>query len=419
METFIFSDLESGTVTNNRSSLFKPVPDYKVFLDEFESCYDVDKLSISDKLFWIVSENEDGIILVINDGILSNSFKDDEDSQAMLNFMKENGNSDRMIEFMKNHREDLCPADIIEFIALAFQTITIQITDLEFGNSEIKLHVEPIITNPNIKKGGANSAWTGNDLPIYYLDLTKNKNWKELLFSLDEKIPIHQIYLDGNGIESLEEVMPAILKHKDQCWCIVLADNELTELPESFREMTLMKSINLRKNKLKTFPESIYEMSKLMYLNLSFNNISSISESLGNLKLLQHFILVEENEIEEIPNSLLELKQLKNLYLRTDFNKIKHIIPELKSIEILSQIFVTNESLNYVHELKNLPNLHKLDLYLINEGNEALTKEKLDQISIDIKKSINSDPDRLLKIKIEEKGAIPEWLILAINRDQI
>ena len=93
--------MESGTVTTTRSSLFKPVPDYKVFLDEFESCYDVDKLSISDKLFWIVSENEDGIILVINDGILSKSFKHDEDSQAMLNFMKENGAYLKTIELRK------------------------------------------------------------------------------------------------------------------------------------------------------------------------------------------------------------------------------------------------------------------------------------------------------------------------------
>ncbi len=419
METFIFTDLESGTVTNNRTSLFKPISDFKVFLDEFERCYDLGALNIADKLFWVASESEEGIVLVVNDGIFSNSYKDDNDADAMLNFMKENGNSDRMIEFMVKHREDLCPADIVEYIALPFQEITVQITDLEFGNSEIKLNVEPIITNPNIKKGGANPSWTGNDLPIYYLDLTKKENWKELLFATDDKIPIHQIYLDGNGIDSLDAIMPALLKHKNHCWCVVLADNQITEIPESLCEMKLMKSLNLSKNKLNEIPESIYDLSNLMYLNLSLNSISTISDSIGNLKQLQHLVLVCENEIEEIPNGLIELKQLKNLYLRADFTKLKHIFSELNCLESVSQIVITKESLKQIHQLGNLPNLHKLDLYLTNEENAALTLEKLEAFSREIETIINPDRTKSLKITVEEKKGIPKWLLLAMNRGQI
>jgi hypothetical protein len=53
--------------------------------------------------------------------------------------MKSNGNSDAAIEFMTNHVEELYAADFIAFLALPGQTITIQITDLEFGNTEYEM----------------------------------------------------------------------------------------------------------------------------------------------------------------------------------------------------------------------------------------------------------------------------------------
>lgn len=139
METFIETEMESGIVTNTRSSLFKPVSNYQDILNEFENCYDASVLGIADKLFLLVSDSNDGIILVVNDCIMANNYKDDEDSEGMINFMKTNGNSDAMIEFMTNHQEELYAADIIEFLALPGQTITIQITDLEAGNTEYEM----------------------------------------------------------------------------------------------------------------------------------------------------------------------------------------------------------------------------------------------------------------------------------------
>ena len=132
--------MESGTVTTTRSSLFKPVSNYQEILNEFENCYvaDDDKPQ-GDKLFWLASESNDGIILVVNDCIMSHTFMDEADLEGMTNFMKSNGNSEAAIEFMTNHVEELYAADFISFLALPGQTITIQITDLEFGNTEYEM----------------------------------------------------------------------------------------------------------------------------------------------------------------------------------------------------------------------------------------------------------------------------------------
>jgi len=140
METFIYSGMESGTVTTTRSSLFKPVSNYQEILNEFENCYEAeDGKPQGDKLFWLASESNDGIILVVNDCIMSHTFMDDADLEGMTNFMKSNENSEAAIEFMTNHVEELYAADFIAFLALPGQTITIQITDLEFGNTEHEL----------------------------------------------------------------------------------------------------------------------------------------------------------------------------------------------------------------------------------------------------------------------------------------
>jgi hypothetical protein len=140
METFIYSGMESGIVTTTRSSLFKPVSYYKEILNEFENCYaSEDGKPQRDKLFSLASKSDDGIILVINESMMSHTFMDDADIEAMTNFMKSNGNSDAAIEFMTNHVEELYAADFIAFLALPGQTITIQITDLEFGNTEYEM----------------------------------------------------------------------------------------------------------------------------------------------------------------------------------------------------------------------------------------------------------------------------------------
>ena len=139
METFIYSGMESGTVTTTRSSLFKPVSNYQEILNEFENCYDASALGTADKLFWLASESNDGISLVVNDCIMSHTFMDEADLEGMTNFMKSNGNSEAAIEFMTNHVEELYAADLISFLAMPGQTITIQITDLEAGNTEYEM----------------------------------------------------------------------------------------------------------------------------------------------------------------------------------------------------------------------------------------------------------------------------------------
>ena len=71
---------------------------------------------------------------------MSHTFMDEADLDGMTNFMKSNGNSEAAIEFMTNHVEELYAADFIKLLALPEQTITIHITDLEYGNTESEMN---------------------------------------------------------------------------------------------------------------------------------------------------------------------------------------------------------------------------------------------------------------------------------------
>ena len=62
---------------------------------------------------------------------------------------------------------------------------------------------------------------------IAYLDLTRNENWKSILKSTEENTIIHQIYLDGNQIDSLDDVISDLLKFKETLWFLELSENNI------------------------------------------------------------------------------------------------------------------------------------------------------------------------------------------------
>ena len=132
MEKFLNSGMEEGGVYQTRSSEFTPIDNYKTILEEVENVYN----SISGSPLFTVHEGEK-ITIVANDCRLSHGF--DYDMDAMLTFLKGNGNSEWMINFCSEKMEEMYVSDIIEKIAQPGQTISIQLTDTLYGNSEFEL----------------------------------------------------------------------------------------------------------------------------------------------------------------------------------------------------------------------------------------------------------------------------------------
>ena len=137
-EVFLASGHELGSVVSTQSSDFEPVENYLEIISEFEDSYDLKALDCANQLF-IVSGSEK-IVVTINDCIMANYFEDESDLEAIADYLQQNGNSEWMIQFMKNYSEELSATDIISVLAKPGQTITIQTTDLEYGNTEFEIN---------------------------------------------------------------------------------------------------------------------------------------------------------------------------------------------------------------------------------------------------------------------------------------
>jgi hypothetical protein len=132
MEKFLYSGMEEGGEYQTRSSEFAPIDNYRTILDEVENVY----TSLTGSKLFTVYEG-DKIVVVAADCRLSHGF--DYDVDAMLTFLKSNGNSEWMIHFCSEKMEEMYVSDIIEKIAQPGQTISIQLTDTLYGNSEFEI----------------------------------------------------------------------------------------------------------------------------------------------------------------------------------------------------------------------------------------------------------------------------------------
>ena len=137
-EAFLCSSHELGSVVSTRSKEFEPIENYKEIIAEFEESYDFESLGISRYL--IDCSGSGTIVMVINDCIMSNYFDDESDLEGITDYLKQNGNSQWMINFMSEHSEELYATDIIRALAKPGQKITIQTTDLEYGNTEFEIN---------------------------------------------------------------------------------------------------------------------------------------------------------------------------------------------------------------------------------------------------------------------------------------
>jgi Leucine-rich repeat (LRR) protein len=144
---------------------------------------------------------------------------------------------------------------------------------------------------------------------------------------------------------------------------INLQNNNLTELPESFGELTNLTTLNLQSCKLITeLPESFGELTNLKELNLSYNNLTKLPERFGELKNLTTLNLQSCKLITELPESFGELTNLKELNLSyNNLTKLPERFGELKNLTTLN---LQNNNLTELPErFGELKNLTTLDLF--------------------------------------------------------
>ncbi len=132
-----------------------------------------------------------------------------------------------------------------------------------------------------------------------------------------------------------------------------------TYFPPYISELKHLQKLSIVSTKISVFPKEIFELPKLQYLNLKNNCIevlpplflnNQIKELLLGRNFLNTAVLTTffntfkdlrvldlgHNKLSEIPESLLELHQLKRLNLES--NRLRRLDPRMKNLTQLCQL---------------------------------------------------------------------------------
>ncbi|KAL9992041.1 putative P-loop containing nucleoside triphosphate hydrolase, leucine-rich repeat domain superfamily [Helianthus debilis subsp. tardiflorus] len=204
-------------------------------------------------------------------------------------------------------------------------------------------------------------------------------------------------------------------------------------------ELPFLRVLSLSNFKISELPESIGTLRHLRYLNLSRTSITHLPEKVCNLFNLRTLILFGCDELTELPNNFLNLKNLQHLDVRDTKLLFKMLLEvgKLKSLQIsLSKIDIESESGSEIAKLKDFENLYgkicvvglekvqdAIDAHEANFSEKRLSELELlwgdelndsrnDMLEKEVLNDLKPCHDKLLKLKIRSYGGLefPQWV---------
>ena len=111
----------------------------------------------------------------------------------------------------------------------------------------------------------------------------------------------------------------------------VIANNQLTSLPEDFCSMVSLKSLTIAGNKFATLPFIIGEISSLRHLNFAYNRVSKLPEAIARLPALtsMNASYNQLSDLEDFPTSL--LGKLEDLRIRGNDELMERLPVEMQA----------------------------------------------------------------------------------------
>jgi len=162
-----------------------------------------------------------------------------------------------------------------------------------------------------------------------------------------------------------------------------LTENKITEIPKSIGNLNI-ENLYLQSNNIQRIPDEVGNMKNLKLISLEdniINDISNIPSSLKNLK--NPFVIdLSGNEIERIPENIGDMKNVTKIYISG--NKITNIPSSLGNLDKLEVLSLNSNLIDddLPESLNNLPNLRNINLdYNINIKGKTLTNPSLTECS--------------------------------------
>lgn len=154
--------------------------------------------------------------------------------------------------------------------------------------------------------------------------------------------------------EGLTEFPMEILELADTLEVLDLSGNALSELPQELEKLTKLKIIFASNNLFTHLPEVLGKLPSLEMVGFKTNKIKEVSEA--SLPTQLRWLILTDNEIEVLPNSLGERSRLRKLALAG--NRIKQLPNSMENLVNLELIRLSANQLEYFPDvLMKLPKL--------------------------------------------------------------
>lgn len=205
-----------------------------------------------------------------------------------------------------------------------------------------------------IQQSPKHVRWTGRSLSILPETLTNSKTIIDLDLSANnigrseqslERISkltsLRSLVLSDNSINFIPESFGNLVNLES----LDLSGNRISELPESFGNLGQLKTLRINGNTLTALPVGLKKLEQLVHLDAGKNRLSAIPKWLPKLANLNRLI-ISKNTLEVIPEEIFELSKL--VELRIDENQLRNLSESIRKLQLLKMLTANKNAVAYV-----------------------------------------------------------------------
>ena len=121
----------------------------------------------------------------------------------------------------------------------------------------------------------------------------------------------------------------------------------MSAVPEVFKNLTSLKTVNLEENSIDVFPIVFNELKKLEVLNLAANKLKSLPESVRSLSVVE--LNLNRNRLASLPLQVAQCRNLKVLRLAENCLPLESIHKDLltessvSTLELEGNVFLMKD----------------------------------------------------------------------------
>ncbi|MGF1764761.1 protein kinase [Aliivibrio kagoshimensis] len=154
--------------------------------------------------------------------------------------------------------------------------------------------------------------------------------------------------------EGLTEFPLEILELADTLEVLDLSNNQLSTLPDEFSRLVNLKIVFMSNNLFDILPEVLGRCPKLEMVGFKSNTITTVPED--SLPLNLRWLILTDNNIEQMPDSLGERPRLQKLALAgNQLSSLPTTLAQSHNLQLLR--ISANQLIEFPHQLLDLPKL--------------------------------------------------------------